>query len=99
MSVSEGGSVTVTVRRVGGSEGAASVRWVVVGGNATPGTDYTTPFTGIVSFAAGKRRRRSRSTRSATPSWKGADDQPRAGQSHERHSSGSAANDDRDHRR
>lgn len=54
VNVAEGGNVTMTVQRVGGSDGPASVIWVVAGGSATPGADYTTPFAGTLTFAAGQ---------------------------------------------
>jgi CSLREA domain-containing protein len=43
--VTEGGNVTITVNREGGTDGAVSVNVAVTGGTATTGTDYT--FTGV----------------------------------------------------
>jgi uncharacterized delta-60 repeat protein len=48
-----GGSVTITVNRVGGSAGSASVNYNATGNIATPGSDFTlTP--GTLTFAEGE---------------------------------------------
>jgi sugar lactone lactonase YvrE len=48
--VERGGSLTVTVRRTAGSDGAVTVAAVVTGGSATPGDDYSPP-SAVVGFA------------------------------------------------
>jgi hypothetical protein len=48
----DGGTLTVTVSRVGGTAGAASVTISTGGGTATPGLDYTT-VNQTLNFAAG----------------------------------------------
>ena len=47
-----GGSLTVTVTRTGGSDGAVTVDFAANTGTATAGTDYTAT-TGRLIFAAG----------------------------------------------
>jgi hypothetical protein len=48
-----GGAITISVTRTGGSSGAVTVDYAVVGGTATAGTDYTfTP--GTLSWANGE---------------------------------------------
>ncbi|TWH57208.1 putative cell wall-binding protein [Desulfitobacterium sp. LBE] len=47
-----GGSVTITVTRTGGSDGAVSVDYATSDGTATAGTDYTAA-SGTLSFADG----------------------------------------------
>lgn len=54
VNVSEGGMVAVTVERIGGSDGPASVSYAVVGGSATPGADYVPLTPGTLTFAAGQ---------------------------------------------
>jgi hypothetical protein len=49
----DGGSVTVTVNRVSGLSGAASVNYATAGGTATAGTDYTA-VSGTLDFAEGE---------------------------------------------
>ncbi|NJN66946.1 MAG: hypothetical protein HC884_09620 [Chloroflexaceae bacterium] len=49
----EGSAATVTVERVGGSEGVASVDFTTADGTARAGSDYT-PTTQTVAFAAGE---------------------------------------------
>jgi uncharacterized delta-60 repeat protein len=44
-----GGSVTITVTRVGGTDGTASVQYSTTSGTAVPGTDFT-PATGTLTF-------------------------------------------------
>ena len=52
-SVSEnGGSVTITVRRTGGSDGAVGVSYATSNGSATAGSDYT-PRSGTLSWTNG----------------------------------------------
>lgn len=46
------GSVTVTVSRINGSDGAASVNFATTGGTATSGGDFT-PQSGTLNWAAG----------------------------------------------
>jgi hypothetical protein len=49
-----GGSVTITVRRTGGSRGVASVLYSAVNGTATAGQDYTVPpGTGMLVWSDG----------------------------------------------
>jgi len=49
----DGGSITLTVTRSGGSSGAVSVNYATANGTATAGSDYT--FTsGILSWSAGE---------------------------------------------
>jgi CSLREA domain-containing protein len=45
-------TATITVRRVGGIDGAVSVHWATSAGTATPGSDYTESF-GDLSWADG----------------------------------------------
>ena len=55
------GSATFTVRRVGGSSGAASVTWRLAIGSATQGVDYLAPngtFTGTLTWADGDNNNR-----------------------------------------
>jgi hypothetical protein len=47
------GSVTITVRRTGGSAGPLTVNYATGGGTATAGSDYT-PVSGTFTFAAGE---------------------------------------------
>ena len=47
------GSATMTVVRMGGPDGAASVSYAATAGTATTGADFT-PTSGILSFAAGE---------------------------------------------
>ncbi|HLM58548.1 MAG TPA: Calx-beta domain-containing protein [Pyrinomonadaceae bacterium] len=49
----DGGSVTITVNRVSGLSGAASVNYATTGGTATAGTDYTA-VSGTLNFAEGE---------------------------------------------
>jgi hypothetical protein len=46
------GTVTITVNRTGGNDGAVSVSYAATGGTATAGTDYTLPA-GTLSWASG----------------------------------------------
>jgi hypothetical protein len=48
----EGGTITFTVQRIGGSSGAISVQYTVVGNTATAGTDYTVA-NGTLNWADG----------------------------------------------
>jgi uncharacterized delta-60 repeat protein len=50
----EGGTVTLTVERVGGSTGTASVLVTTVGGSATPVLDYT-PVSQLLTFTPGEQ--------------------------------------------
>jgi hypothetical protein len=50
--VTEGGSVTVTVTRTGGSQGGVTVSYAIGDGTATAGADYTAR-SGTLTFAAG----------------------------------------------
>ncbi len=57
VSVSEGGgSVTLTVQRVSGTDGAVTVSYATTNGTATAGTDYTAT-SGTLSFADGQASR------------------------------------------
>lgn len=47
-----GGTVTITVRRTGGDDGAVSVRYATAGGTAVAGTDFT-PASGTLNWADG----------------------------------------------
>ena len=49
----KGGSVTVTVERFGGSQGAVAVNYATSNGSATASLDYT-PASGTLNFAAGE---------------------------------------------
>ncbi len=49
----DGGTAEVTIERIGGSSGAVSVNFVVSGGTATAGSDYTSPPQGIHYFPDG----------------------------------------------
>jgi sugar lactone lactonase YvrE len=49
----DGGSVTITVNRVSGLTGNASVNYATTGGTATPGTDYTA-VSGTLNFVEGE---------------------------------------------
>jgi hypothetical protein len=53
--VSESSSLKtpITVKRIGGVKGAATVNYATEGGTATPGVDYT-PTSGTLSFAEGE---------------------------------------------
>src|SRR6202030_2779374 len=52
-SVSEnGGTATITVTRVGGTDGTATVQFATTSGTAVPGTDFT-PVTGALVFGPG----------------------------------------------
>jgi hypothetical protein len=51
--VGEGGTAVLTVNRVAGSAGSASVNYAVTGGTATPGSDFT-PVSGTLTFADGQ---------------------------------------------
>jgi len=55
-SANESGSATVTVRRLQGASGEASVAYAVAGGTATPGTDFT-GGSGTLSFADGETQK------------------------------------------
>lgn len=48
-----GGKVTITVRRVGGSHGAASVQVKETKGSAKPGTDFLIPKTTVLKWTDG----------------------------------------------
>ena len=48
-----GGTVTITVTRTGGSDGAVSVNYATSNGSATAGSDYTAT-SGTLAFAAGE---------------------------------------------
>jgi hypothetical protein len=47
------GATTISVVRAGALGSAATVRYTVTGGSATPGLDYTAAATGILTFPAG----------------------------------------------
>lgn len=47
-----GGSATIAVQRVGGSDGAVSVQYATTGGTATPNGDYT-PRSGTLDWGSG----------------------------------------------
>lgn len=48
-----GGSVTITVNRTGGSDGAVTVDYAIINGTATAGSDYTAPAA-TLSFGNGE---------------------------------------------
>ncbi len=52
-SVDEAGNVTLTVERVGGSDGPLTVDYATAGGTATAGTDFAA-FAGSLAFADGE---------------------------------------------
>ncbi|HEV8632181.1 MAG TPA: Calx-beta domain-containing protein [Thermoanaerobaculia bacterium] len=52
------GPVTITVQRVGGSDGKATVKYAAAPGNAKPGKDYL-PRAGVLSWPAGDHEPRS----------------------------------------
>jgi hypothetical protein len=53
--VTEGNVVPVTITRTGSSSGAVQVNYAIVGGNATPGTNYTiSPPPGTITFGDGE---------------------------------------------
>ncbi len=52
-SAGEGGAATLTVNRVAGSTGTASVNYAVTAGTATAGSDFT-PVAGTLTFADGE---------------------------------------------
>ena len=54
--VAEGASRTLTIQRVGGSDGVATVEFAADGGTATEGDDYA-PFAGSITFADGETER------------------------------------------
>ena len=54
--VAEGGSRTLTIQRVGGSDGIATVEFAADGGTATEGDDYA-PFAGSITFGDGETER------------------------------------------
>src|SRR5262249_35798505 len=51
------GAVVLTVERSGDKAGAISVDYVITGGTATAGADYTGPTSGTVTFADGETTR------------------------------------------
>jgi uncharacterized repeat protein (TIGR01451 family) len=53
----DGGTASIVVTRVGGSQGAVTVGFAVGGGTATSGIDYTPPTTTTLSFADGETSR------------------------------------------
>ena len=56
-SVVEGQTATLTIERVNGSSGAASVIFRTTGGTATAGSDFTAQTGTVVNFAAGQTSR------------------------------------------
>ena len=58
-SVTEGAALMLTVTRIGGTAGAASVQWSTANGTAVAGTDFgaagvTAPVSGVLSWNAGE---------------------------------------------